>query len=233
MSAWAGSALERLAPEPLLCTAGVGLAFFTVGFCTGTAATLFTAVSWAGTTSSYLTAGCCTGAILGFGRITAAYLNCTSPPTAEAGPAMEKGLLPGPLLGAPGVGPGSVRLSFFNAGFCTVAAVLRDFLVVKVKCRCRQWNRILLGLHLARERIGRIHFEEATPGPPPRATPEHGRSGDAGLLFAGVVGAGNLCMEVVRACVAAFGVCSVLRRLAPLAPRLLQFGPDIPCSARF
>ena len=38
------SALERLAPEPLLCTAGVGLALFTVGFCTGTASSLFTAV---------------------------------------------------------------------------------------------------------------------------------------------------------------------------------------------
>ena len=44
MSAWTESALERLAPEPLLCTAGVGLALFTVGFCTGTASSLFTAV---------------------------------------------------------------------------------------------------------------------------------------------------------------------------------------------
>ena len=117
MSAWAGSALERLAPEPLLCTAGVGLAFFTVGFCTGTASSLLTAVFCAGTASSCLTAGCCTGATRGFGRITAAFVACASPPTAEAGTAPERAA-PGRF----GVGRGSAGLAFCNAGFCTDAA---------------------------------------------------------------------------------------------------------------
>ena len=118
MSAWTESALERLAPETLLCTAGVGLAFFTVGFCTSIAsrALLFLFVC-TGTASSCLTAGCCTGATRGFGRITAAFVACASPPTAEAGTAPERAA-PGRF----GVGRGSAGLAFCNAGFCTDAA---------------------------------------------------------------------------------------------------------------
>ena len=101
----------------LLCTAGVGLASCTVGFCTGTASSLLTAVFCAGTASSCLTASCCTGATRGFGRITAAFVACASPPTAEAGSVPERA-----ALGRFGVGPGSAGLAFCNAGFCTDAA---------------------------------------------------------------------------------------------------------------
>ena len=120
-----------MSPEPLLCTAGVGLACLTVWrlhrrcfhiiYSCLLGRHRFLALDWwllherhSGLWTNHrcslglhLATGCRGSACLGWG------------------------LLSGPLLGADSVGLASVGLTFFNAGSCTDAAALRDILVVE------------------------------------------------------------------------------------------------------
>ena len=161
MSAWTESALERLAPEPLLCTAGVGLALFTVGFCTGTASSLFTAV------------------VLRAHRFLV--LDCWLLHRRHSWLWKNHRCLLGQHLAAerrgkarPGKGRSRGRswahrrrarlcgVDLLQCGLLHGCRCRRRHLGC-ARCRRRQLGRILLGLHLVTECIGRIHFEEAAP----------------------------------------------------------------------
>ena len=155
------SALERLAPEPLLCTAGVGLALFTVGFCTGTASSLFTAVvlrahrflvldcwllhrrhSWL-----WKNHRCLLGQQLATERKGKA---CP-------GKGRSRGRSWAHRRRARLCGVGLLQCGLLHGCRC------RRRHLGCARCRRRQLGRILLGLHLVTECIGRIHFEEAAP----------------------------------------------------------------------
>ena len=162
-----------MSPEPLLCTAGVGLACLTVWLlhrrCFHVLYSCllgrhrFLALDWwllherhSGLWTNHrcslglhLATGCRGSARLGWGAALGAAPGCR----------WRRARLGG--------------LDFLQCRLLHGCRCLTRHLGCR-KCRCRQWNRILLGLHLAKECIGGIQFDRL-PWATLRATPEHRR----------------------------------------------------------